>query len=224
VERTALAIVQSPPASRVILHQVSWQTYQGLLRDHESRSTPRFAYDNGTLEIMTPLPDHEQYSRFIEFLLAVVEEETGTKVYNFGSTTFSREDLQKGFEADTCFYIAHASHVRGKPRLDLHTDPPPDLVVEIDITHPSLEKLPIYAQIGVPEVWRYAAGRMEILLLEGDAYRPAPQSRAVPVVTTAALSRLVDESTGLSQGEWLRQVRAWLHGGTGIGGKENARS
>lgn len=206
-----MAVVQSPPEQRVVLHHVSWQTYQGLLRDHESSSAPRFAYDTGTLEILMPLPEHEGFSRFIEFLLAVVEEETGARIYNFGSTTFSREDLQKGFEADTCFYIANAAHVRGKARLDLRTDPPPDLVVEIHITHPSLEKLPIYARIGVPEVWRYIAGSMEILLLDGDTYRQAAQSQAVPVVTTAALSRLVNESRGLSQGEWLRQVRAWLH-------------
>lgn len=205
-----MATIQSLPEQRTVMHQVSWATYQGLLHDHESRSSPRFAYDRGTLEIMTPLPEHERYSRFIEFLLAVVEEEIGIKVYNFGSTTFSREDVQQGFEADTCFYIEHASRVRGKARIDLHVDPPPDLVVEIDITNPSLEKLPIYAQLGVPEVWRYVGGSMQILLLESGGCRQAQRSRAVPLMTADALSRLVGESTGLSQGEWLRQVRTWI--------------
>ena len=205
-----MVTTQDATAERTILHHVSWETYQHLLRDHENSSAPRFAYDRGTLEIMTPLIEHESYSQFIGFLLAVVEEATGTKLYNYGSTTFSREDLQKGFEADTCFYIKNIDRVRGKARLDLHVDPPPDLVVEIDITHPSLNKLPIYAQIGVPEVWRYTAAGMEILLLSGDRYLPAQSSRAVPILTADALTRLVRASRGLSQAEWLRLAREWV--------------
>jgi Uma2 family endonuclease len=205
-----MVTTQDATAERTILHHVSWETYQHLLRDHENSSAPRFAYDRGTLEIMTPLIEHESYSQFIGFLLAVVEEATGTKLYNYGSTTFSREDLQKGFEADTCFYIKNIDRVRGKARLDLHVDPPPDLVVEIDITHPSLNKLPIYAQIGVPEVWRYTAAGLEILLLSGDCYLPAQSSRAVPILTADALTRLVRASRGLSQAEWLRLAREWV--------------
>jgi hypothetical protein len=83
-------------------------------------------------------------------------------------------------------------------------------VVEIDITHPSLNKLPIYAQIGVPEVWRYAAAGMEILLLSGDHYLPAQSSRAVPVLTADALTGLVRASRGLSQAGWLRLAREWV--------------
>lgn len=99
--------------------------------------------------------------------------------------------------------------VRGKTRVDPQRDPPPDLVVEIDMTHSTLAKLTLYAQFGVPEVWRYVDGRMEILTLEGDDYRPLPQSRVVPLVTAAALTTLVHAGAGKSQGEWWRLVRAW---------------
>jgi Uma2 family endonuclease len=202
-----MVTMQSPPDQRMILHHVSWETYQRLLQDFENSSAPRLTYDRGTLEIMTPLPEHEGYGRFFEFVLAAVEEATGAKVYSFGSTTFSRDDLQQGFEADACFYIQNGSRVRGKDRLDLHVDPPPDLVIEIDMTHPSLPKLPIYAQVGVPEVWRYVAGAVEILVLDGEQYVQVPSSRALPIVTAQMLTALVRASRGLSQAERLRLAR-----------------
>ena len=125
----------------------------------------------------------------------------------FGPTTFSREDLQKGFEADACFYVQNGTRVRGKDRLDLQVDPATDLVIEIDISHASLPKLPIYAQIGVPEVWRYVAGAMEILLLIGEQCVQVPSSRTLPIVTAEALTSLVRASRGPSQAERLRLAR-----------------
>jgi Uma2 family endonuclease len=203
----AVVTTQIPLEQRMILHHVSWETYQRLLQEFENSSAPRLSYDRGTLEFVTPLPEHEEYGRLFEFVLAAAEEATGTKVYSFGSTTFSRDDLQQGFEAAACFYIQNGSRVRGKDRLDLHVDPPPDLVIGIDIAHPSLPKLPIYAKIGVPEVWRYVAGAMEILLLDGQHYNQASSSRALPIVTAQALTGLVRASRGLSQAERMRLAR-----------------
>ena len=91
-------------------------------------------------------------------------------VYGVGSTTFRREDLERGFEPDACFYVQNEEHVRGKPRIGLNVDPPPDLVIEVDITSPPLDKLPIYAQIDVPEVWRCDGERLTIFELGGEAY------------------------------------------------------
>ena len=201
---------ESAAAPRVVLRDVSWDTYQRLLHDLEDHSAPRLTYDKGTLEIMTPLLEHEGYSRFIDMLLLAVEEATGIPIYNAGSTTFSRSDLRKGFESDSCYFIQHGAVMRGKTRVDAERDPPPDLVVEIDMTHSTLAKLTLYAQFGVPEIWRYDDGRMEILMLEGDDYRPAPQSRVVPLITAAVLTTLVRASAGKSQGEWWRAARAWV--------------
>ncbi len=99
--------------------------------------------------------------------------------------------------------------MRGKARVDLHVDPAPDLVVEIDITHPSLDKLPIYARIGVPEVWRYDGARLGILTLENDGYTARPSSRALPAVTAEALTTLLPCSMGVGDIAWMRSVRAW---------------
>jgi Uma2 family endonuclease len=204
-----MATIPSAQEQRMVLYNIGWDTYERLLRDHANAGAPRFAYDRGTLEIMSPLPEHERFNRAIQLLVPVIAEECGMEVYSLGSTTFNRADLQRGFEPDSCFYMEHAARVRGKDRIDLQVDPSPDLVVEIDITHPSIDKLPIYAGIGVPEVWRYDGERLEILVLSGSAYADSPRSTMFPIVTAAALTELLPTSTTVGDIAWMRHVRAW---------------
>jgi Uma2 family endonuclease len=209
--------VKSPAEQRVLLHNVSWETYERLLADHEDSSAPRFAYDRGMLEIVSPNPEHEIVNRNVALLVEVLAEEADVDVINLGSTTFRREDLKRGFEPDSCFYIRNEEAVRGKDRIDLDVDPPPDLVVEIDITNPSLDKLPLYAQMGVPEVWRYGGERMMILELRGEGYAEVAESKVLPPLTGGVLSRLVEESKSLKRTEWLRRLREWVRSSPGQG-------
>ena len=204
-----MATVLQPPDQRVVLRKVSWETYEGLLAGQEDSSAPRFTYDRGTLEIMSPLPEHEEVNRALASLVENVAVEWRMSFRNLGSTTFKREDLGRGFEPDSCFYLRNAERMRGKARIDLTVDPPPDLVIEIDISHPSLDKLPIYAALGVPEVWRYEGGRLAVLVQEGDAYREREESLALPRVTTAALSDLPGESREMDPLDWILHVRDW---------------
>jgi Uma2 family endonuclease len=201
--------VKSPAGQRVILHNVGWETYERLLADHENSSAPRFAYDRGELEIVSPSPEHEHYNRSLALLVEILAEELDIDVYDLGSTTFRREDLERGFEPDSCFYVQNEEAIRGKDRIDLAVDPPPDLVIEIDITSPSLDKLPIYARLGVPEVWRYDGRRLAILKLEGERYAEADESTALPPVTGAVLSDFLRKSKTMRRTAWLKGVREW---------------
>ncbi len=139
--------VKSPAEQRILLSNVSWETYERLLADHESTSAPRFAFGRGGLEIKSPSPEHEAYNRTIALLVELLAEELGIDVYDLGSTTFRRADLERGFEPDSCLYIQNEERVRGKGRIDLAIDPPPDLVIEVDITSPSINKLSIHARL-----------------------------------------------------------------------------
>ena len=130
-------------------------------------------------------------------------------VFDAGSTTFRREDLRRGFEPDGCFYIRHERRIRGKQRIDLTVDPPPDLVIEVDVTSTSLDKLPIYAQIGVPEVWRHDGETPAILRLEGERYGIATASWVLPPLTADVLSDFVAASRARGRTVWMRAVRAW---------------
>ena len=201
--------IKSPAEQRVVLHNIGWNTYERLLADHENNSAPRFTYDRGELEIMSPSPEHEKFNRRIAQLVLAVAEESGIEAEDLGSTTFSREDIERGFEPDSCFYIQNEERIRGKDRIDLTSDPPPDLVIEIDITSPSLDKLPIYAQMGVPEVWRYDGERITILALKGSDYGETAGSIVLPPVTSAALTSFVEQSKATRRTIWLERVREW---------------
>ena len=207
--------VKSPAEHRVILHNTSWVTYERLLKERGESRVPRFAYDRGELEIMSPSTEHEKVNRRIAQLVLAVAEELNVEAEDLGSTTFRREDLERGFEPDSCFYIQNEEQVRGKDRIDLAVDPPPDLVIEIDITSPSFSKLPIYAQIGVPEVWRYDGERMTILVLEGSDYAERTESIVLPPVTSNVLTDFVEKSKSMKRTAWLEVVREWSRENSG---------
>jgi Uma2 family endonuclease len=204
--------VLSPPEARVILHHVSWLLYEQLLAEHKDRSSPRFAYDRGELEITVPSYEHEELNRLIDNGIAIIALEWNIEYGNAGSTTFKREELARGFEPDSCFYVQHAEQVAGKKRLDLAVDPPPDLVIEIDITHSSLDKLPLYAAAAVPEVWRYDGERVRMLHLTGGRYVEHENSLAFPALQSEAFTELLAASRQMSRTAWLRHVRTWAQG------------
>jgi Uma2 family endonuclease len=139
----------------------------------------------------------------------VFAEEAGVDLYGAGSTTFDRKDLERGFEPDACFYVQNAERIRGKPRIDLSLDPPPDLVIEVDITSPSLDKFSIYARASIPEIWRHDGERLAIFELRGEEYVEVAESRTLPPLTSEALSSLIAQSSSLDIVTWMRRVRDW---------------
>ena len=198
--------IKSPAEQRILLENVSWETYEDLLSSRGENRVPRFTYDRGMLEVTSPPSEHESISYYIGLLVAVVAEEAETDVYGVGSTTFKRADVQRGFEPDSCFYIANAEHVRGKARIDLDVDPPPDLVIEVDITHPSLDKLPIYAQMGISEIWRHDGNSLNFFALDNNGYSEVEESRVL-AITVRSASNLIEKSKSLALTSWLREVR-----------------
>jgi len=187
--------VLSPPEARVILHNISWSLYEQLLAAHAEKSSPRFAYDRGELEITVPSYEHEELNRLINDFIVVIAMGWNIEYCNAGSTTFKREDLERGFVPDSCFDVQRAAQIAGKKRLDLTADPPPDLVLEIDITHPSLDKLSIFAAVGVPEVWRYDGERVRMLALAGDSYVERERSLAFPALQSVQQFPEVDKTS-----------------------------
>ncbi|MDP9372688.1 MAG: Uma2 family endonuclease [Chloroflexota bacterium] len=207
-----MATVQSPPEQRILLRNVKWETYERLLADLADSAAPRLTFDRGTLEIMSPTAEHEKHNRRLAQLVTTLADELGLEAEDLGSTTFKRADLARGFEPDSCFYVQHEGRIRGREQLDLISDPPPDLVIEVDIISPSLDKLPLYARLGVPEVWRYDGSTLTIFRLGAGAYHEAADSAVLPGVTSADLTRLMAEGRGLGRTAWLRRVRAWVRG------------
>jgi Uma2 family endonuclease len=204
-----------PSEQRTVLQNISWETYEHLLADLRDSSSPRFAYDRGVLEIMVVSSRHERPNRLIAQLVEVVAEEMDLDLENLGSTTFMREDLQRGFEPDSCFYVQSEERIRGKVEIDSDVDPPPDLVIEVDITSPSLDRFSIYAHFGVPEVWRYDGERVEVYKLRNGEYVEVANSLALPWFTSDILTRLVAQGLTMRRRYWTRKVREWARGRSG---------
>jgi Uma2 family endonuclease len=204
-----MATVLSPTDRRVIITGVSWRTYQRLLADFGDSHAARVAFDQGILEIMAPSFAYERPLQLLVQMVEMLAEVRDMDMVSAGSTTFKREDLGRGFEPDASFYIQHARDVRGIAEIALDSDPPPDLVIEIDITRPSLDKFPIYAAIGVPEVWRYAEQRVSIYRRHADSYAVEDSSTVLPGVTSHQLTQLTATGYELPRPVWLCHVRAW---------------
>lgn len=212
--------LKSPSEGRVTLRNVGWETYELLVEEDPGRSAPRFFYDRGELEIVSPSFEHEAIADVISSLVVELAVELEIDVVSARSTTFKREEFERGFEPDASFYFAvKIPRIRGKRRIDLDAgDPPPDLVVEVDITSPSASKLPIYARLGVAEVWRHDGDRLAILGLqddgeEGSYYAGIPESAilAPARVPGESLARFVEEGLTSGRPTWTRRVREWAH-------------
>jgi Uma2 family endonuclease len=202
-----MPVLTCPSEKRVVLRDISWETYERLLKDLQDCSAPRLTFDQGVLEIMSPHSDHEEENRNLSLLVEIFAEEFLIEIRNLGSTTFRREEFQRGFEPDSCFYIQNAFRIWGKRRIDLETDPPPDLVIEIDLTNDSIDKFPLFAKLGVPEVWQVSGGKVEIFVRDGDRYPQRESSSVLPPLTARDLTELLDAGISMMRIDWLRHLR-----------------
>lgn len=204
-------LVKSTPAEqRTVLQNISWETFEALLRDTGEDRGSRFAYDCGVLEIMTPLFEHENpKSNFGNFIIALAEE-LGIEVRSAGSTTLKRKISKRGIEPDTCYYIQNELVIRGKQTLDLEKDPPPDLAIEIDITSSSVNKLGIYSALGVTELWRYDGQNLKFYQLIEGQYVECNFSIAFPLVSVSEISRFIEQSKSMGEITLLKSFRAWV--------------
>lgn len=196
-------------SEQIQLSGISWQTYQNLLRELKDRRL-RLTYDCGILEIMVPSPEHEYYKRLVGRFVETLAEELKIKIYPLGSTTFSRQDLNRGLEPDECFYIHNQGAVKGKKRIDLAQDPPPDLVVEIDITSSSLSRLAVYAALGVPEAWRYDGTSLKIYRLQNQEYVLCNWSPTFPNLSAEEVSRFLEQTGTEDYLDLVNSFRSWL--------------
>jgi Uma2 family endonuclease len=206
--RTAAA-----PGQQFVFWAVNWDFYERMLKligDRRVRTT----YDRGSLELMAPSWSHEWWGHRLDRAVLALCEELGLDLQGGGSTTFRRQDLERGLEPDECYYIRHASLIRGPREIDLTTDPPPDLAIEVDITRSSLDRMGIYASLGVPEVWRCDGSTLQVFHLQvsGDRreYVRADRSLSFPTVPIDRLFGLLVATQNQNEIGLLRAVRAWV--------------
>ena len=200
------SVGKEPTIERVYLPDVSWETYQQLVKDLMGKREIRLTYNGEDLEIMVVSYKHGNYSRYLELTVAAIADLYEIDFVPAGDTTFRLEKKQKGFEGDGSFYFKNAEVVRGKDEIDLSVDPPPELVIEVDITHGSLSKFPILAAIGVEEIWRFNGEEVIIYRLENEQYKEVSESVCLPRVKSETVTELLFAAEEMKRSDWLKLV------------------
>jgi Uma2 family endonuclease len=195
---------------RVVLHNISWETFERLLEEAGSHRNTRFHYLDGTLEIMSPLFVHEGSNRFIERLICAAAEVLDLNCRVAGSVTLRLKPKKAGAEPDSSYYIQSEPLVRHLTELDLKKDPPPDLVVEVDITSSSDRRFPIYARLGIPELWQFNGKTIQYYLLQDDEYVPVQVSPTFPTLPADVILKYLKERLNVGESQAIREFKAEL--------------
>jgi Uma2 family endonuclease len=198
-----------PAGHQLLIKNISWSTYKHILAELGENRSSRISYSQGVLEIMAPLPEHEVAKVMIGDFVKALLEELDMEFWSLGSTTFDEEKMDAGVEPDDCFYIQNEAAVRGKDRIDLTIDPPPDLAIEIDIT--SRTRFNNYEVLGVPELWRWRGNKLEINVLIDGKYVTTNNSIVFPNLPIAQLiPEYLQRSKIEGRNATMKAFRAWI--------------
>ncbi|MEO0373199.1 MAG: Uma2 family endonuclease [Cyanobacteria bacterium P01_A01_bin.17] len=201
-----------PAEQRLTLFNVSWETYEQILTAFGEHRAVKLTYDQGVLEFMVPLEAHENPSDVIGDFVKIVTIESGLNIKSMASTTLRRSELQKGAEPDKCYYIQNEPLVRGRT-VDLETDPPPDLVIGVDITHCDIDKNALYAQLGVPEFWRYDGKVLRVYQLQQNQYKEVETSPTFPWLPKERFYHYLQQCRAIGEAQAQRDFRDWVQAG-----------
>ncbi len=212
-EPVAMALVEEHALSireqRVLLNNVSWDLFNRIVAEDEARRVPRLAYNDGALELMTPSRRHESITRTLQALVDRLADVWDLDLVDTGSATLQDILLQKGVEPDSAHFIQHATEAFRDKSSPFPGGFPPDLIVEVGITHALVDRLPIFAAMGVPEIWHATTEGVAILALQSGRYEQASFSQAFPLLTEAKLAEFLALEQALTRREWSKAVREW---------------
>jgi len=198
-----------PPGQQLLMKDISWQMYEDLLEDLGEKRGSRINYSQGILEIMVPLPEHEDNKVMIADFVKAILEEWDIEFRSLGSTTFKSQRMNQGLEADDCFYIENEAKVRGQKRINLSIDPPPDLAIEIDIT--SRTQFNNYEALGVGELWRFNGTSLEINVLQDGVYIQGDESPHFPGLSLKKnIPEYLERSKVEGRNKTMKAFRAWV--------------
>ncbi|MGL4622242.1 Uma2 family endonuclease [Chroococcidiopsis sp.] len=206
-----LSQIDVQPGQRLILKDVSWDDFEQILAELGDRRASRLAYYKGILEIIVPLAGHENGKEITGDLIKVILEELDIEFRSLGSTTFKRQVMNAGVEPDACFYIHNEAAIRGKERIDLNFDPPPDLAVEIDFTSDSEIKKNSYAALCIPELWIYNGRSLNLYVLQDRQYIATEKSLTFSNLPLAeVIPQYVNRSKVEGRNRAIKAFRRWV--------------
>jgi Uma2 family endonuclease len=208
---TETTVLEAEGDQCVVLRDIGWKGYSTLLRVRGERSIPRMIYLDGSLLLLSPSFHHESLKERLGCFFMVLAEELDLPCIAAGSTTFRRRAKRGGVEGDQTYYLNHLDRVRGKKKLNLKVDPPPDVAIEAVVTHEADEAIEVYRRFRVPEVWVCDPDRLMIMVLQSDgSYAPSERSHAFKALTADEIHAWVSRSQDESDTAWIKELRKWV--------------
>ena len=205
-----MTLASPPIEQQFLLEDADWELYEAILERVGDRHI-FVTYDRGRLELMSPSYKHDKRGRRIALIINILAEELQIPIEGGGSTTFRRQDLDKGLEPDECFYVQNVNRIVGKSEIDLSLDPPPDLAIEVEISRRMIKRVPIYESMGVPEIWRDDGKQVRVFQLGTDGhYHQTECSASFPMMPLEQIERLLELANCMDQMNWTRTVRKWI--------------
>ncbi|MGB6298737.1 MAG: Uma2 family endonuclease [Rivularia sp. (in: cyanobacteria)] len=201
--------IQLPPGT-VVRMPGTWEDYCKLRDSRGDRSIPRIKYCNGEILLMSPLLKH---GREAHLLASIVETLLDSKNRNYEAFTPITMDIPEegGIEPDYCFYIDNWKAAVGKDRINWQIDPPPDLVIEIDVT--SYTAAEDFLAYKVPEVWLFKNSDLSIYGLSEDTYQQQSFSKYfLEVDLFEIISSVLKVASEQGTGVAIRGLRQQLSG------------
>ncbi len=204
-----LSQLEIPAGNQLLLRNVDWESFEQLLEELGDNRGTRLSFSDNTVEIMAPMAAHEDDKHIIGRLVEIILDEMELEFRPLGATTFKNKKMSKAVEPDECFYIQNETKIRGKDRIDLEQDPPPDLAIEIDLT--SRTHFNNYEKLGVPELWRFNGKSLNINILENGIYIQSNTSRQFPnIPLQEAIPRFITESRTHGRTKMIKSFKVWL--------------
>ncbi len=204
-----LSQLEIPAGNQLLLRNVDWESFEQLLEELGDNRGTRLSFSDNTVEIMAPMAVHEDDKSMISDLIKTMLDEMGIEFRALASTTFKNKQMTQAVEPDECFYIQNEEKTRGKAKIDLEQDPPPDLAIEIDLT--SRTHFNNYEKLGVPELWRFDGKSLNINILQNNVYIESSQSRQFPnIPLKEAIPRFVEESKTHGRSKMIKSFKLWL--------------
>ena len=210
-ERVAQPITETEADQCVVLRDIGWEGYSRLLQIRGERGVPRMVYLDGSLILMSPSFPHEHFKKRLGIFVEEVTVGLEIPCTPAGSTTFRRRAKRGGVEGDETYYLVNEAKIRGKKKLNLKIDPPPDLAIEVVWTHDADAAIEVYRRIKVPELWIYDHDKLRILVLQPNGrYVEVERSAAFPFLTATEITSWIQKPQSGPETTWIMEVRRWV--------------
>jgi Uma2 family endonuclease len=198
--------IRTEPEIRMVLENVAWETYV-VLADQRRGSVPRMTYDNGVLELMSPKREHENIGRLIGRMVETYSELKDIEIISVASVTVKRSDLSKAFEADESYYVTNAAQLLGRKELDFEVDPPPDLVIEVEMTSSAIKKMQLFAAMHILEVWRHNGESLQMYRWAEGTYQQIESSLQLPGLTSQRINETLAQRDTIGETKLIQRFR-----------------